>query len=151
MKNLIVRILKFVYSAFYLVIQSLCLFFLLPGCFLSNRMFNIAWRKYHVQPLPKNIFNLCVQWLLFVGGRIGLSYGEVNILIFCIIWPLITIFSIVLNIVLLCSWFPRKYGLMDFTETFISMRSEPCQNLADVRWVSLRIFRSGSKYALNKE
>ena len=48
-----------------------------------------------------NIFNLCVQWLLYNGQRLNLSYERINILIFCIIWPMITITSIALNIVLI--------------------------------------------------
>lgn len=66
--------------------------------FCSNRAFNYYWNKYYVRPLEKNMFNLCVQWLLYVGNKVGLY--QVNILIFCIIWPLITFVSIIFNIVL---------------------------------------------------
>ncbi len=56
--------------------------------------------------LPKNkidqLFSLCVNFLLLVGKRVGMSYNEINIWIFCIIWPVLTLISISLNIVLLC-------------------------------------------------
>ena len=57
--------------------------------------------------LPDNkidqLFSLCVNFLLLVGKRVRMSYNEINIWIFCIIWPIITILSIALNIVLLCA------------------------------------------------
>ena len=56
--------------------------------------------------LPDNkidqLFSLCVNVLLLVGKRVGMSYNEINIWIFCIIWPVLTLISIALNIVLLC-------------------------------------------------
>ena len=86
----------------YLLIKGLELFFLLPFCMLSKRAFEKMWYKYYVRPLPKTIFNLCVQWLLYVGDKIGMTYERINVVIFCIVWPLITIASIALNIVLIC-------------------------------------------------
>ena len=57
--------------------------------------------------LPDNkidqLFSLCVNFLLLVAKRVGMTYNEINIWIFCIIWPIITILSIALNIVLLCA------------------------------------------------
>ncbi|MBO5675771.1 MAG: hypothetical protein J6S07_05540 [Bacteroidaceae bacterium] len=56
--------------------------------------------------LPENkidqLFSLCVNFLLLVGKRVRMSYNEINIWIFCIIWPVLTLISIALNIVLLC-------------------------------------------------
>ena len=56
--------------------------------------------------LPDNkidqLFSLCVNFLLLVGKRVRMSYNEINIWIFCIIWPVLTLISIALNIVLLC-------------------------------------------------
>ena len=56
--------------------------------------------------LPDNkidqLFSLCVNFLRLVGKRVGMSYNEINIWIFCIIWPVLTLISIALNIVLLC-------------------------------------------------
>lgn len=40
------------------------------------------------------IFSKCVDLLLFLGNLIGISYEQINVLIFCIIWPSITIFLI---------------------------------------------------------
>lgn len=89
----------------YIVYKSLELFFLLPVAMCMNTVFDKAWKRYYMQPLEKNIFNLCVQWLLFVGDKVNLSYTQINVLIFCISWPLITITSIVLNIILLTKYF----------------------------------------------
>ena len=56
--------------------------------------------------LPENkidqLFSLCVNFLLLVAKRVGMTYNEINIWIFCIIWPVLTLISIALNIVLLC-------------------------------------------------
>jgi hypothetical protein len=35
-------------------------------------------------------FNLCVDFLLWISRITGLTYVEINVWIFCIIWPLIT-------------------------------------------------------------
>ncbi len=81
--------------------QGLKLFFILPFAMLSGKVFDAFWRKYFTVPMPKSVFNLCVQWLLYYGKRYGFSYERINVYIFCVIWPLITIVSIVANIVLL--------------------------------------------------
>ena len=86
---------------FYLLANGVYLFFILILAFLSNRAFNYYWNKYYTQPLPKNMFILCVQWLLYVGNKVELDYYTINVLIFCIIWPTITIVSIVLNVILI--------------------------------------------------
>lgn len=66
--------------------------------------FNDRTKTYRSLPDNKidQLFSLCVNFLLLVGKRVGMSYNEINIWIFCIIWPIITILSIALNIVLLC-------------------------------------------------
>lgn len=92
---------RYAYNAIYLICQSIYLFFLLPLCFFSKRILNLAWSKFYMRPLEKNVFNLCVQWLLYVGNHIGMSYEQLNVLIFCIIWPIVTILSIILNLILL--------------------------------------------------
>ena len=95
------KLIKFLKTVIYLIIKGLELLFLLPLCMCSKRIFNKIWGKYYKKPLSKNIFNLCVQWLLYMVDKVNLNYYEINILIFCIIWPFITIISIVLNIVLI--------------------------------------------------
>ena len=77
------------------------LFFILPLCACSQKAFQHYWKKYYMQSLEPNIFNLCVQWLLCNGQRLNLSYERINVLIFCVVWPVITIVSVVLNIVLI--------------------------------------------------
>lgn len=44
-----------------------------------------------------NVFNMCVDIMLFLGDITGLSYNEINVLVFCIIWPLYTIYLLILS------------------------------------------------------
>ncbi len=81
--------------------EGLKLFFILPFALTSKKVFEACWTKYYVQPMPKTVFNLCVQWLLFNGRRLRLSYEDINVKIFCIVWPVVTILSLLLNAVLL--------------------------------------------------
>jgi hypothetical protein len=37
------------------------------------------------------VFDACVNLLLFVGWLTGLSYNAVNVIIFCVIWPILTL------------------------------------------------------------
>ena len=47
------------------------------------------------------IFYLCVRLLKWLSEKLNMTYNEVNVWIFCVIWPIITIISIILNIILL--------------------------------------------------
>jgi hypothetical protein len=40
------------------------------------------------------IFDLCVDFLIYWAKILGISYNEINVYIFCIIWPIFTIFLI---------------------------------------------------------
>jgi len=40
------------------------------------------------------IFRLCMNSLIWAADLIGITYEEINVIIFCIIWPLLTIFLI---------------------------------------------------------
>jgi hypothetical protein len=42
-----------------------------------------------------SIFNVCVRFLSNLAKLLGVTYNEVNVWIFCIIWPIFTIFLIV--------------------------------------------------------
>jgi hypothetical protein len=42
-------------------------------------------------PLIDGVFNLCVWLSLFVGRCTGLSYNTINVLVFCVVWPAITL------------------------------------------------------------
>lgn len=86
---------------FYILFNSLYLFFILILSFCSKKVFNYYWNKYYMRSLPPSIFNLCVQWLLYIGDKVNMTYEQINVLIFCIIWPIITILSITLNVILL--------------------------------------------------
>lgn len=87
-------------NIFIIIWEGLKLFFILPLAMVSKRFFDTCWDKYYVRPLPRNVFCLCVQWLLYNGNRLGISYEDINVKIFCIIWPVITIVSIIVNIIL---------------------------------------------------
>lgn len=45
--------------------------------------------------LFNEIFDLCVKFLLWLGVNFGLSYKAINVIIFCIIWPILTVWLIV--------------------------------------------------------
>ncbi len=45
------------------------------------------------------VFDLCVRLLLFLAPRLGMTYKEINVWIFVIIWPMITLALIVVLIV----------------------------------------------------
>ena len=47
------------------------------------------------------VFYLCVRFLKWLAEKLNMTYNEVNVWIFCVIWPIITIISIILNIILL--------------------------------------------------
>lgn len=95
------KVIKILKMILYLLYKGLELLFLLPLCMCFKNIFNKVWNHYYITPLPKNIFYLCVQWLLYCGNKIGMSYTNINILIFCIIWPIIMITSILLNVILI--------------------------------------------------
>lgn len=37
------------------------------------------------------IFNFCVRLLYEVAGILGISYEEINVWLFCVIWPLLSL------------------------------------------------------------
>ena len=37
------------------------------------------------------MFNACVDLLLTLASKLGVSYNAVNVWIFCILWPLLTL------------------------------------------------------------
>ena len=77
------------------------LFFILLGSICSRQILKYYWNNYKVFNTPVNVFNLCVNWLYYTKNKYNLSYESINIIIFCIIWPLITISSLMFNIYLL--------------------------------------------------
>ena len=42
------------------------------------------------------LFDLCVRTLMWLAHLFGVSYNEINIWIFCVIWPLATVILIAL-------------------------------------------------------
>ena len=53
--------------------------------------------------IPNNkidqLFTLCVNYLILIANYINMTYNEINIWIFCIIWSLITLVLFVLAII----------------------------------------------------
>ena len=47
--------------------------------------------------MADNIFQWCVDLLLWLAAMTGTTYKEINVIIFCVIWPLLT-----LGLVALC-------------------------------------------------
>lgn len=45
------------------------------------------------------IFSLCVDALVWLAELTGMTYQEVNVWIFCVIWPVFTLFLMVLVVV----------------------------------------------------
>jgi hypothetical protein len=41
-----------------------------------------------------NIFYKCVDLLMYMASIFGITYEEINVLVFCFIWPAVTIFLI---------------------------------------------------------
>jgi hypothetical protein len=39
-----------------------------------------------------SVFRLCVDILVWLAGIFGVSYEAVNVAIFCVLWPLLTLF-----------------------------------------------------------
>ena len=37
------------------------------------------------------IFNLCVVLLVWLGRQLGMTYEAVNVWLFCVLWPLLTL------------------------------------------------------------
>jgi hypothetical protein len=37
------------------------------------------------------LFNICVQILMWTADLFGVSYNTINIWIFCVIWPILTV------------------------------------------------------------
>ena len=46
------------------------------------------------------VFKGCVLFLLWLAKKLGMTYNEVNVWIFCVIWPVITLASFAMNIYL---------------------------------------------------
>lgn len=46
------------------------------------------------------VFDWCVVALYAVAGRLGITYEEINVWLFCIVWPAIT-FALVVAVIVL--------------------------------------------------
>jgi hypothetical protein len=46
-----------------------------------------------------NVFQWCHDFLVWLAAATGTTYKEINVIIFCVIWPLLTIVLIVVCLV----------------------------------------------------
>jgi hypothetical protein len=51
--------------------------------------------------LIDGLFDLCVDFLMWAADLLGISYNEINIWIFCVLWPL---FTVALMVVVVVQW-----------------------------------------------
>ncbi|MEM4247919.1 MAG: hypothetical protein QXH80_01515 [Candidatus Nanoarchaeia archaeon] len=49
-------------------------------------------------PIIDTLFGICVYILLWLASLFGITYNTINILIFCVIWPMFTVALIVIVI-----------------------------------------------------
>ena len=63
------------------------------------------------------IFMLCVYFLQWLAKRLGMTYNEVNVWIFCVIWPIITLVSIGLNVYLLIKFIHKDVAIIPAYES----------------------------------
>lgn len=45
-------------------------------------------------PWIDGVFNVCVDLLVWGAGCLGVSYNEINVWIFCVLWPTLTLLLI---------------------------------------------------------
>lgn len=45
-----------------------------------------------------NIFNWCVEFLIWLAKITGTTYNEINVIIFVIVWPIISIVMLIVII-----------------------------------------------------
>ncbi len=67
---------------------------------LKKNMYNYIDIKLQ-EGIVNKLFFICVNVLYWICNKLHLDYNFVNIILFCIILPIITISSIILNIYLL--------------------------------------------------
>ena len=41
------------------------------------------------------IFDACVELLLWLAAHTGTTYKQINVILFCILWPLLTVYQTV--------------------------------------------------------
>jgi len=49
--------------------------------------------------LADRVFHWCVDLLVWLAGVTGTTYNEINVIIFCVIWPLFTVGLVALCVV----------------------------------------------------
>ncbi len=90
-----------------IILNGILLIPILILTLVSDKLRVIIWKKINKRTdtyntLPNNridqLFSLCVNFLLILGEKVGMSYNEINIWIFCIIWPILTLILFILAI-----------------------------------------------------
>lgn len=59
--------------------------------------FNRYTNVYSILPLDKTdqMFELCVNYLMIIGEKTNMTYNQINIYIFCFLWPIITLLALI--------------------------------------------------------
>lgn len=53
-----------------------------------------AYIPLHKLTNMNDVFNACVDALYFAANLFGITYEEINVIVFCVAWPILTIFLI---------------------------------------------------------
>jgi hypothetical protein len=56
-------------------------------------------RTENLDTMVDNLFQRCVDFLVWLAAATGTTYKEINVIIFCVIWPLLTVGLVALCVV----------------------------------------------------
>jgi hypothetical protein len=86
-----------------IILSGILLIPILLGAMTIKKVRLYFWNyfnRYYNLTLPLNktdqIFGLCVNYLMMIGEKTNMTYNEVNVYIFCLIWPIITLVALIL-------------------------------------------------------
>lgn len=49
--------------------------------------------------MTQDVFSACVALLMWLAGLCGMTYEAVNVLVFCVLWPALTVALIILLVI----------------------------------------------------
>ncbi len=49
--------------------------------------------------MADKVFDLCVVFLIWLGNVTGTTYKEINVIVFCVLWPIFTLILIAVCII----------------------------------------------------
>ena len=59
--------------------------------------FNFGSNKQINKTMWDTVFAICVNIMSYLGDLTGLTYNEINVVVFCILWPLHTLYLFILS------------------------------------------------------